>query len=118
MKIITLIITLLFLSGCQGNETENQQLIEKQETALQEMESQVVELQQQVSNDDKEYEAISAELEQLKLDSIEADADYAKEQEVIEQQDARYDALLERWEKQADKMDKIIEAQEKIYKVE
>jgi len=117
MKKFTLIITLLFLYGCQGNETANQQQIEKQITALQQMESQVIKLQKQLTNDDKDYEAITAELEQLKLEEIDAEADYVKEQEIIEQQDARYNALLERWEKQADRMDKILDVQEKQYKV-
>ena len=56
MKKFTLIITLLFLYGCQGNETANQQQIEKQITALQQMESQVIKLQKQLTNDDKDYE--------------------------------------------------------------
>ena len=65
-----------------------------------------------------EYKELLEELETLKVDSGEYDAEYEKGQKIIEEQDARYNALLTRWEKQTDSVDKILEAQAKQHKVQ
>lgn len=105
MKILIFTLLLLSLLGCQQDNSESVEAIKDQ-----------LELVKQTSQ--KEYDAIQKEIELLKVDSIDFDAEYEKGQKIIEQQDARYNALLERWEQQADKTDKILEAQARQYNVE
>jgi len=104
MKSILLIISFIFILGCQESQSD--------------LKKKYVALKNEVIASQEEYKELLKEVESLKVDSAEYDADYEKGQKILEEQDARYNALLSRWEKQADKMDKILEAQAKQYKVQ
>jgi len=106
-QILIIIFALGALVGCQ----------ERGHGELNDLVKKVEQLKQQLAKDQKEYAALKAEVEDFNLDSISFDEDYKKGQEIIEEQDARYNALLNRWEEQADRMDAIILAQEKQFNV-
>ena len=94
MKFITFLIPLFLLMGCQEDKLENAGDL------LMELES----LRLESISNQKEYARLQEEVENLKLDSIDYEEDYEKSQKIIEEQDARYNTLLSRWESQADKI--------------
>lgn len=114
MKRIIIALTFVFITGCQNQSSDELSQL-KAEAKL--LSHQVEVLKQQIAKDQKKYAELESGLEQLSLDAIDYEEDYKKGQQIIEQQDARYNALLDRWEQQAARMDAILSAQEKALSI-
>ncbi|MEH6584670.1 MAG: hypothetical protein V7754_22270 [Halioglobus sp.] len=104
---LILMLALVVMYGCQSKDTAEIEVLR----------TQLAVLEHAVNEDSEICKSLSAELGQLKQDSIDFDADYSEQQAIIEQQDARYNELLTRWEQQAGRMDKILGAQERQHGV-